>query len=89
MKDTLDTDALEILINAVQMYQEELQISKRVLVNAANTCDAAMGSDDIARKYILKLYEALEELEKTSKLASSVAEALLADKRSALDVYYD
>jgi hypothetical protein len=89
MKKTLETDALDLLISAVQTYQEELQINKRVLINAANACDAAMGSGEIAKKYISQLYEALEKLEKTSGLASEVAEALLNNKRRALNVYYD
>lgn len=60
-----------------------------VFVNAANVCDAAMGSDDIAKKHIARLYEALEELEKTSQIAADVADALLEDKKRAIDVYED
>lgn len=82
-------ESLEILIKAVQEYQNELQLNRQILVNAANVCDAAMGSDDIAKKHIARLNEALEELEKTSQIAANVAEALLEDKRRAIEVYED
>ena len=55
-------ESLEILIKAVQDYQNDLQLNRQILVNAANVCDAAMGNDDIAKKHIARLYEALEEV---------------------------
>ena len=76
-----DTEALETLIKAVQTYQEELLENRRILINAANVCDAAMGSDDIVKKHIARLSKALEKLE--------VAEALLKDKEEAENVYED
>lgn len=85
----LEIEALERLIQAVQVYQEELIQNKNVLMNAANACDAAMGSDDIVKKHIARLSDALTELDKTSKLAEEVAEALIEDKRIALNVYED
>lgn len=85
----LEIEALERLIQAVQVYQEELIQNKNVLMNAANACDVAMGSDDIVKKHIARLSDALTELDKTSKLAEEVAEALIEDKRIALNVYED
>ena len=79
MTNYLETDALKTLINAVETYREELEVNKKILVNAADVCDAAMGSDDIAKKHIAKLNEALGELDKTSQLAEDVAQALKED----------
>ena len=89
MANYLETESLEILIKAVQDYQNDLQLNRQILVNAANVCDIAMGNDDIAKKHIARLYEALEELEKTSQIAADVAEALIEDKRRAIGVYED
>ena len=89
MSDQLDVDALETLIKAVQKYKEELEVNKKILVNAADVCDQAMGSDDIAKKHISKLNEALEELDKTVELTQEVAEALIKDRNMAVSVYED
>jgi predicted CopG family antitoxin len=48
-----------------------------------------MGSDDIVKKHLARMNEALEELKKTSQIASDVAEALIEDKRRAIEVYED
>lgn len=89
MSKHLVVESLDILIKAVQEYQEELQINRQILTNAANVCDVAMGSDDIVKKHIARLNEALDELQKTSQLASDVAEALIEDRRRAIEVYED
>lgn len=89
MSEHLVVESLDILIKAVQKYQEELQTNRQILINAANVCDAAMGSDDIVKKHIARLNEALVELQKTSQLASDVADALIEDRRRAIDVYDD
>ena len=89
MANYLEIESLDILIKAVQKYQEELQTNQQILVNAANVCDAAMGSDDIVKKHIARLYEALEQLKRTSQIASDVAEALMAEKLRAIEVYED
>ncbi len=89
MAEYMEIESLETLIKAVQDYQDDLYSNRQILVNAANVCDAAMGNDDIAKKHIAKLYEALEKLKKTSEIASDVAEALLEDKRRALETYED
>lgn len=85
----LEIESLEILIKAVQNYQDELLTNRKILENAANVCDIAMGSDDNVKKHIGRLNEALEELEKTSQIAEDVANALLEDKRKAIEIYED
>lgn len=84
--NSLDIEALDTLIKAVQEYHVSLGTNMTILKNAANVCDQAMGSDEIAKKHIGRLNEALEELKKTAQITESVAEALLEDKRRALDV---
>lgn len=82
----LDIEALDTLIQAVNIYQNELNTNKQILVNAANVCDAAMGSDEIAQKQIARLNSALVKLEATAQLAAEVAAALISDKQHAMDV---
>ena len=89
MTSHLEIEALETLINAVYHYQEELQTNRQILLNAASVCDAAMGNDDIAKKYIARLNESLVELQKTSQLAADISEALIRDKARAMAVYED
>lgn len=89
MSNHLETDSLQTLIKAVENYREELEVNKKILVNAADVCDAAMGSDDIAKKHIAKLNEALGELDKTSKIAEEVAKALKEDLMMAQSVMDD
>ena len=89
MSNHLETNSLQILIKAVENYREELEVNKKILVNAADVCDSAMGSDDIAKKHIAKLNEALGELDKTSNLAEEVAKTLKEDLRMAQSVMDD
>ena len=85
----LETDSLDILIKAVQDYQSELDTNRQILINAANICDEAMGNDEISRKHITQLNEALKELEKTSMIVSNVADTLIRDRKIALDTLDD
>lgn len=89
MANHLDTESLDILIKAVRTYQEELQTNRQILINAANVCDAAMGNDDIIRKYIARLNGALEKLKRTAQMASDVAEALIEEKRRVIEEIYE
>lgn len=82
----LETDALDTLIKALEEYQENLATNRQILQNAANVCDVAMGSDDIAKKNIQRLEDALVELAKTSEIAREVAEALVNEKIRAEDI---
>lgn len=89
MSDFLEIEALDTLIKAVQEYQEKLEGNKKILSNAADVCDQAMGSDDIVKKHIANLQEAMIELNKTSQIASDVAAALISDRELALSVIED
>ena len=85
----MEIKALNTLIKAVQDYQEKLEVNKKILSNAANVCDQAMGSDAIVKKHIAKLEEAMVELNKTSQIASDVAEAFINDRNLAVSVIED
>lgn len=89
MAEHTEIESLDILIKAVQEYQTDLATNKQILLNAANVCDAAMGSDAIAQKHIARLNETLEELQKTAQIAADVAAALIEDRRRAIEVYED
>lgn len=89
MAEHTEIESLDILIKAVQEYQTDLATNKQILLNAANVCDAAMGSDAIAQKHIARLNETLEELEKTAQIAADVAAALIEDRRRAIEVLED
>lgn len=89
MADHTEIESLDILIKAVQEYQTDLATNKQILLNAANVCDAAMGSDAIAQKHIARLNETLEELQKTAQIAADVAAALIEDRRRAIEVLED
>jgi hypothetical protein len=89
MADDLEIESLKILIKAVENYQKALIKNRKILENVANVGDVAMGSDDLSKKHIGRLYAALEELNKTSQTAERVAQALIEDKRRALEVYND
>lgn len=61
--NTLETDAIKELIRAIQDYQEGILVQKQFLLNAADACDQAMGSDAISRKKIRRLEECLKILD--------------------------
>lgn len=86
-KGQVDTLAYEQLIKAVNEYQEKVMNHYRVIQNAANLCDQAMGSDDLSKKQIAKLNEAAAELLRTADKARSMAERLVDDYRSQNDIY--
>ena len=81
----LDIESLDTLIIAVRKYKETLAVNRQILVNAADVCDQAMGSDAISKRHISKLHEALQELQKTSRIVEDVAEALLKDRALAIE----
>ncbi len=87
MGQTLNTDALLTLINAVDAYQGELQTNAQVLVQAGNVCSEAMGNDAVVQKYLQQLGEALNQLQRASQTASEAAVALRKDYQRAMDVY--
>lgn len=79
----METEALVKLINKINEYQDSLSTNKQILVNAAHVCDATMGKDEISKAYINKLMKALEQLERTSKIAGEVAIELMKEKEEA------
>ena len=89
MSRYVEIESLETLINAINKYQADLQTNYRILVNAANVCDAAMGSDAIAQKHISNLNNALQQLSKTADIAAQVAAKLKAEKQKAIDTLSD
>ena len=89
MANYTEIESLDTLIKAVQEYQVELATNKQILHNAANVCDAAMGSDAIVQKHIARLNKTLEELQKTAQIAEDVANALIEDRQRAIDVLED
>ncbi|MCM1540573.1 MAG: hypothetical protein NC121_04865 [Blautia sp.] len=70
----LEVESLQTLINAVSNYLEELGVSYNFLAEAANVCQMAMGSDEIAMKQINRMYEALEGLRVAALTAQEVAQ---------------
>lgn len=83
----LDTESLERMIKALEKYQERIKEHYRVIQNAANVCDQAMGSDAISRKQIETMQEAVGELITTSKTAEAMLEELLLEYQQAKDIY--
>ena len=89
MGKQLDEDALRDLIAQVASYRDNLESDIKVLNEAAVVCDMAMGSDAIAKKYIGKLNDALEELLSVANKAGDVADAMTDDLNRALSVLED
>lgn len=83
----LDVEALQLLIKAVEEYQEKVVKHYQVIQNAANLCDQAMGSDAISKKQINRLNEAANELIATAERAKQMAEKLIEDHKQAQRVY--
>ena len=75
----LEIESLQTLIGAVNNYLEELGQSYNYLAEAANVCQMAMGSDEIAQIQISRMYEALEGLRVVALTTQEVAEDLQRD----------
>lgn len=86
MSTTYVSESMMRLINAVNKYQEKLQINKQILINAANVCDATMGSDQISQRHISELNEALKRLEEASQCAAIIASELIAKQLEADEI---
>ena len=70
MRDLTNYDDYVTILNALKKFQDNLTLDYNVLVNAANVCDTAMGSDEIAKTYILFLGQSLKKLEFAQNLCS-------------------
>lgn len=84
MANHLKVESLEKLIKATVEYEEELEKNRKILVNAANACDQAMGSDEISSKYIQLLDEYIEELGNTIIKVERVIDSLNEDRALAI-----
>ena len=82
----LDSESITMLIKAVRNYIGELNESKKLLMNAAEVCDAAMGSDDLSKKYITQLSESLKEIDEVAIVAADIIEQLEKDYYKADDI---
>ena len=83
---SMETEAYDELIKALTTYQTELETSKRKMVEAGVACDAAMGSDEVAKKQLERLNEMITTLGKTIIKTENLKKALMSDKMKALDV---
>ena len=68
---------LEALLRAIQEYKGVLEKNFVILKNAANVCDATMGSDDLSRKHIGNLEESLKELTKATQIAEEATQQVV------------
>ena len=86
MSGFYNKSSMETLIKAVKEYRGELETNYKVLQNAANVCDLAMGNDALSARHIKELQEALTYLDKVAKIAEEVEKALVKDKAEADDI---
>ena len=86
MPNPTNLESVVALMNAVAVYCENLDQNKLIMLNAANLCDQAMGSDAISQKHIQALYDALEVLDRTAVIAMEVFEKLKADYDQAMKI---
>lgn len=77
---------LQALLKAIQEYKGVLEENFVILKNAANVCDATMGSDDLSRRHINNLEEALKELTKATQIAEDAAQAVVEAIRDYNDI---
>ena len=82
----LELEAFQKMVKALDDYRDEWVTQKTILKNAADVCDVAMGSDEIAQKYIQKLDIALEELNKTVEVAENTESVLLEHIKKILEI---
>ena len=68
---------LEALLKAIKDYKDVLEENFVILKNAANVCDATMGSDELSRRHIGNLEEALKELTKATGIAEGATQQVI------------
>ncbi len=68
---------LQALLKAITEYKGVLEENFVILKNAANVCDATMGSDDLSKKHIGDLEEALKELTTATQIAEEATQAVI------------
>ena len=67
---------LQAFMKAIQEYKYVLDENFVILRNAANACDATMGSDELSQRHIGNLEESLKELTKAAQIAEEAAQAV-------------
>ena len=65
------------LLNAIKKYKAVLEENFNILVNAANACDATMGSDDLSRRHINELEDALKILSNATNIAEGATNTVI------------
>ena len=68
---------LEALLKAIKDYKDVLEDNFVILKNAANVCDATMGSDELSKRHIGNLEEALKELTKATGIAEGATQQVI------------
>ncbi len=86
MSQVMNTESLGRLIEEVKKYKTTLNNNIRILENASNACDQAMGSDEISKKYISELDTAIVQLKEAEKLVEEVIKELKKDKEEAENI---
>lgn len=76
MAGATSREDLQTLQKAIVEYKGVLDENFAILRNAANACDATMGSDELSRRHIGNLEEALKELTKATRIAEDAVNAV-------------
>ncbi len=79
-------DELENFVRMLEKYKETLGRSKIILLNAANVCDQAMGSDDISKRHIAALLESLSHLDEGVLCVEEIIEQLRIKQQELIDI---
>lgn len=79
-------DELENFVRMLEKYKETLGSSKIILLNAANVCDQAMGSDDISKRHIAALLESLSHLDEGVLCVEEIIEQLRIKQQELIDI---
>lgn len=76
MAGATSREDLQTLQKAITEYKGILDENFAILRNAANACDATMGSDELSRRHIGNLEEALKELTHATQIAEEAIGAV-------------
>lgn len=74
------------LIACMTIYCNDLNDNIKVLNEAANVCDQAMGSDDISKKYIQQLRESIDKMLRAKELTENAILELTAELKDGVDI---
>ena len=79
-------ESMNSLINAVGEYKQDLLDNYKILIDAANACDVAMGSDALSARHIARLNDALVSLSNAITLTEEVMQQLIQSKHDADEI---